>query len=157
MESSNKPSGAAKRKKKKENEEKEAAAKKKVPLISTFLKKVRNNDEEQEDVGFEASTSRVSSESQLTVANVSSDEIDGDTAAQPQQTEEGEQGASSGSAAAASAIIPEDPALWGSIAESAREEILCKGLAAFQHRAAKYPASRFPLPAGKRKRTVSDQ
>ncbi|KAK0156468.1 Zinc finger MYM-type protein 1 [Merluccius polli] len=76
-------------------------------------------------------------------------------AAQPQQTE-GEQGASSGSAAAASAIIPEDPALWGSITESAREEMLCKGLAAFQHWAGKYPASRREEKSGNARSLTND-
>lgn len=145
-------SGAAKRKRKREREEKEAAAKKKVPLISSFFKKTRN--EEEEDIGVEESTEN--SEPRLRVA--SSDEIGAQpAAAQPQQAEGG-QGASSGSAAAASAsIIPEeDPALWGSITESARENILCKGLSAFQHRAGKYPASRREEKSGNARSLTND-
>ncbi|XP_042567684.1 uncharacterized protein LOC109060026 [Cyprinus carpio] len=38
-------------------------------------------------------------------------------------------------------LLPGDPALWGAVTERLREEAIYRGPAAFQNRAAKYPAS----------------
>uniref|UniRef100_A0A8C5GFL1 TTF-type domain-containing protein n=1 Tax=Gouania willdenowi TaxID=441366 RepID=A0A8C5GFL1_GOUWI len=127
-----KPSGHAKRKKKKEKEEKEATAIKNVMPINSFFKKARIEEE-----GFELASSNVSLEvpstsdaqPELTAATI----LTGENEAASMNEEQAEQGNSS---------ISEDPALWGSLTESTRKEILFKGISAFQNRAAKYPASR---------------
>lgn len=48
-------------------------------------------------------------------------------------------------------IISEDPALRGPITETVREEVIPRGISAFQNRAAKCPASRRGDEAGGRK------
>ena len=48
-------------------------------------------------------------------------------------------------------MISEDPALRGPITETVREEVIPRGISAFQNRAAKCPASRRGDEAGGRK------
>lgn len=136
-----KPSGAAKREKRWEKEEKTVAAIKNVPRISIFFKKARN--EEKEDVALTkvisdtlpCSSSDVQAQLMAASGDAEEERPDAD-----QQTEQ-DNGTSSSSFTAADTIISEDPAQWGSITESVREEIILKGVSAFQNRAAKYPAS----------------
>lgn len=134
-----KPSGAAKRKKRWEKEEKTVAAIKMSRESVFFFKKAKK----EEDLAFASVSSNTSPcsssdvQAQLTPASGDAEEERPDA---DQQTEQGN-GTSSSSFTVADTIISEDPTQWGSITESVWEEIILKGVSAFQNQAAKYPAS----------------
>ncbi|XP_070407799.1 uncharacterized protein [Nothobranchius furzeri] len=53
-------------------------------------------------------------------------------------------------------LLPRDPALWGAVTERLREEAIYRGPAAFQNRAAKYPASVRESGLGSRTRSLTN-
>uniref|UniRef100_A0A8C6LVK5 TTF-type domain-containing protein n=1 Tax=Nothobranchius furzeri TaxID=105023 RepID=A0A8C6LVK5_NOTFU len=163
-------SGGAKRKLKKEKGIRNAENLKYIPKIGNFFTAVKSasvNDEDSAIQGFStppAPAYTYSPESKEPAAATSSNKPE---AASLIAEESGDGGSpvlpppeplieSGINPCISTPLLPGDPALWGAVTERLQEEAIYRGPAAFQNRAAKYPASVRESGLGRRTRSLTN-
>ena len=120
-------SGGAKKKKREEKQEREAAVIKDVRRITSFYKKIEDEIDPEDTSASTSSGGAVPLQPTANVSPASATEV-------PEQPEEDTEPVPAPPSTSTAGEPSEDPALWGVLSESHRENIIARGAMAFHNR-----------------------